>query len=204
MISSFLCPRTRDLFITGNAALFGGSSLAALRLLDMLQCITSPLDFPSAVACRRVSGSKTAYSLPVDEAAVLRFSWSGASAANVRILPSGSDVPGADANPPDPLPLDTEARRIVSHPGRVLQEHFMIPRGISANRLSAAMQVPVSRILDIINERRGVSADTASRLSLCVGASPRFWAAMQSEYELSVIRMEKDLASLPSLLPGKA
>ncbi len=187
MISTFLCPHTRDLYITGRTDYFGDSSFTAMRLLDMLQCITSPQDIPLSAHCDRGGPLPSGYTMPVDDKYTLFFSWRGGLACHVQISSSaGLILEGSFQQQEAP-------RRVVSHPGRVLQEFFMIPYRISANRLAGSIKVPVSRILDVINERRGISADTATRLSLCVGGSPRFWTAMQSEYELSVIRAEKDM-----------
>ena len=51
------------------------------------------------------------------------------------------------------------------HPGEILREEFLSPLGMSANHLALALRVPATRINDIVNERRGISADTALRLS---------------------------------------
>ncbi len=194
MISTFLCPRTLDLFVNGGSSAFGGASLSAMRLMDMLQCAASPRELPPSALCKKGGPLPSGYSMPAGSGLNLYFSWRGALVCQVFIAADGAPVPEA------PLLPAENTRRIVSHPGLILNEYFMMPYGISANRLAGAMQVPVSRILDIINERRGISADTAARLSLAIGSSPRFWTAMQSEYELSVIRMEKDLSSVESFV----
>ena len=51
------------------------------------------------------------------------------------------------------------------HPGEILREEFMKPMGISQNALALALRVPATRIGEIVNERRGISADTALRLA---------------------------------------
>ena len=78
--------------------------------------------------------------------------------------------------------------RIFTHPGEMLREEFMKPMGISANALAVALCVPLSRILDIIHERRGISADTSIRLARYFGTTERFWINLQAEYDLSVLR----------------
>jgi addiction module HigA family antidote len=46
------------------------------------------------------------------------------------------------------------------HPGEILREEFMAPLGLSMNKIAMALRVPVTRIADIVNERRGITADT--------------------------------------------
>jgi len=81
--------------------------------------------------------------------------------------------------------------RIFTHPGEMLREEFMVPMNLSANALAIGINVPVSRILDIIHERRGVSADTAVRLAKYFGTTERFWTNLQAEYDLSIVHQEK-------------
>jgi addiction module HigA family antidote len=81
-------------------------------------------------------------------------------------------------------------RGVAIHPGEFLLEDFMKPLGLSANALSIALRVPVTRISEITRERRGVTADTAMRLSLYFGTTPDFWMNMQKAYELGVAKKE--------------
>jgi addiction module HigA family antidote len=80
-------------------------------------------------------------------------------------------------------------------PGEMLREEFMRPGKLSANRLAKAIGVPVSRILGILDDTRGITADTAMRFSLYFGNSPEFWMNMQADYDLEMIRRKK-LASM--------
>ena len=91
-------------------------------------------------------------------------------------------------------------KRIFTHPGEMLREEFMLPMQLSANALSIGIKVPVSRILDIIHERRGITADTAARLAKYFGTSERFWTNLQAEYDLSVVRLKKK-ADLERIVP---
>ena len=61
------------------------------------------------------------------------------------------------------------------HPGEIFREDFMKPRGISMNRLGLDLHVPVTRIAEIVHERRGISPDTAMRLGRYFNTSARFW-----------------------------
>ncbi len=70
------------------------------------------------------------------------------------------------------------------HPGEMLREEFMKPLGLSANALAMELRVPVSRISEILRERRGISGDTALRLARYFNMSPEFWMGIQSQFEL--------------------
>lgn len=76
------------------------------------------------------------------------------------------------------------------HPGEILREDFMQPLGLSANKLSLDLRVPVTRIADIIHERRGITPDTALRLGRYFNTSARFWLNAQSAYDLEAAEDE--------------
>jgi antitoxin HigA-1 len=71
-------------------------------------------------------------------------------------------------------------------PGEILFEEFMRPLEISQNQLARDLEVIVGRIIDIIQARRGISADTALRLSAYFGTTPEFWMNLQTRYDLKV------------------
>jgi addiction module HigA family antidote len=70
------------------------------------------------------------------------------------------------------------------HPGEILLEEFMKPLGITAQKLAADIDVPPSRISDIVNGNRPISADTALRLAIFFGMDARYWLNLQSEYDV--------------------
>jgi addiction module HigA family antidote len=72
------------------------------------------------------------------------------------------------------------------HPGEILREDFMKPLNLSMNRLALDLHVPVTRIAEIVHERRGISPDTALRLGRYFNTSARFWLNAQSSYDLEV------------------
>src|SRR5260370_37308736 len=74
--------------------------------------------------------------------------------------------------------------RLPVHPGEMLREEFMKPLGISINGLALELHVPVTRISQIVNEHRGITADTALRLARHFGTSADFWMNLQKDYEL--------------------
>ena len=76
------------------------------------------------------------------------------------------------------------------HPGEILEEEFMRPLGLSANALAKAIDVPVTRVSEIVRGRRGVSADTALRLGRFLGTTPELWLGLQSEYDLRIARRD--------------
>jgi len=76
------------------------------------------------------------------------------------------------------------------HPGEMLREEFMKPLGISINGLAKELRVPVTRISEIVNERRGITADTALRLARHFGTSADFWMNIQKDYELILTRQK--------------
>ena len=77
------------------------------------------------------------------------------------------------------------------HPGEVLLEEYLKPKGISQNRLALSMRVPARRINEIILDKRGISADTALRLSLAIGTTPEFWMGLQTDFDLAVAKDAK-------------
>ena len=77
------------------------------------------------------------------------------------------------------------------HPGEILLEDFMKPMGISARKLSADIDVSPSRISEVVNGTRPITADTALRLGIYFGMEPRFWLNLQSEYDMRVVAREQ-------------
>ena len=76
------------------------------------------------------------------------------------------------------------------HPGEILLEDFMKPMGISARQLASDIDVSPSRISELVNGQRPITADTALRLGLFFGMEPRFWLNLQSEYDIRVVARE--------------
>ena len=71
------------------------------------------------------------------------------------------------------------------HPGCILKRELGA-RNLSANKLALAIRVPSGRITQILNGKRGISAETALRLSRYFGNSARFWMNLQTRYELDL------------------
>ena len=75
------------------------------------------------------------------------------------------------------------------HPGRILKRE-MTARDLSANKLALALRVPSGRITQIINGKRGISAESALRLSRYFGNSARFWMNLQTRYDLAIAEQD--------------
>jgi addiction module HigA family antidote len=78
------------------------------------------------------------------------------------------------------------------HPGRILKREIEA-RGLSANRLALALRLPLGRITDIVNGKRGISAESALRLGRYFGNSAQFWMNLQTAFELAVA--ERDIGA---------
>jgi addiction module HigA family antidote len=95
------------------------------------------------------------------------------------------------------------------HPGEILHEEFMKPLSLSMNRMALDLRVPVTRIADIVNERRGITADTALRFARYFKNSPTFWMNLQTRYDLEVAedkiaaKVQRDVQPLQAIhTPG--
>jgi len=76
------------------------------------------------------------------------------------------------------------------HPGEILRQEFMVPLGLSMNKMAMDLRVPVTRIAEIVNEKRGITAETALRFARYFKNSPTFWMNLQTRYELEVAQDE--------------
>lgn len=73
------------------------------------------------------------------------------------------------------------------HPGEILREDFLVPLNRSVNALALALNVPATRIHEIVKERRSISADTAERLARYFGGDATFWLDLQAIYDLKTL-----------------
>jgi len=89
------------------------------------------------------------------------------------------------------------------HPGEILREEFLKPRRMSVYALAKRLRVPAPRINDIVLEKRGITADTAVRLSLFFGTTEQFWLNLQGAYEISRVKAEHS-ADLNRIEPLKS
>lgn len=70
------------------------------------------------------------------------------------------------------------------HPGEVLKEEFLRPLNISTYRLSKDLNIPQTRVSQILNGNRRITADTALRVSKYFGNSARFWLGLQDDFDI--------------------
>ena len=89
------------------------------------------------------------------------------------------------------------------HPGEILEEEFMRPLGLSANSVARRIDVPVTRISEIVRGKRGITADTALRLARLFGPSSDLWLGLQAEYDLRVTQRDLAGAALSRIVPLK-
>ena len=89
------------------------------------------------------------------------------------------------------------------HRGEIQREEFLKPLGICAYELAKRLHVPAPRVNDIVLERRGISADTAVRLSRFFGTTEQFWLNLQTAYEVSRV-MEEHAAEIERIQPRAA
>jgi addiction module HigA family antidote len=73
------------------------------------------------------------------------------------------------------------------HPGEILREDFLAPLNMSVNALALALNVPASRIHEIVKERRSITADTAERLARYFGGDAASWLNLQAIYDLKTL-----------------
>ena len=76
-------------------------------------------------------------------------------------------------------------------PGEILLEEFLKPLGISQNQLARDIDIPVSRVSEIVRGSRSITADTALRLAEYLGTSPELWLGLQTDYDLRQMERTK-------------
>ena len=75
-------------------------------------------------------------------------------------------------------------------PGEILLKEFLEPMQISQNRLARDIDVPLTRINDIVHARRGITTDTALRLGAYFSNTPEFWINLQTRYDLKLAKRD--------------
>ena len=70
------------------------------------------------------------------------------------------------------------------HPGEILLEEFMLPYKLTAYKLAKSLEIPQTRISQIIKGKRRITADTALRLSSFFGNTAKFWLGIQNDYDI--------------------
>ena len=88
------------------------------------------------------------------------------------------------------------------HPGEIIREEFLEPLEKTPYWLAKGLGVSQTRVQDILNGKRGITADTARRLSRFLGCEPQFWMNLQVQYELELTRDKNALYSNIQPRPG--
>lgn len=92
-------------------------------------------------------------------------------------------------------------------PGEILLEDFMVPRGLTANKLALALRIPSNRLTEIIRGKRAITAETALRLGVYFGTSANLWLNLQTEYDLRKTqqsvgaKIEREVQREPEAVP---
>lgn len=90
--------------------------------------------------------------------------------------------------------------RIPTHPGEMLAEEFMKPLNLTQRAFAKHLGISTVRLNQIVRGKRGVTADTAWRLSQALGTSPDFWLNLQTAFDLATTRPRKKIQPLPELV----
>jgi antitoxin HigA-1 len=81
------------------------------------------------------------------------------------------------------------------HPGEILSEEFLVPFNITAYKLAKDLEIPQTRISEILKGNRRITADTALRLSKYFGNSAKFWLGLQGDFDI-----EEEISTKESML----
>ena len=78
------------------------------------------------------------------------------------------------------------------HPGQFLDSRFLQPLALSQDALATALGISRRRVNEIVNGRRGLTADTALRLARYFGTGPELWLHLQAAWDLHIARQQFD------------
>ena len=84
-------------------------------------------------------------------------------------------------------------------PGEILLKDFLEPMSITATQLARDIDVPPSRITDIVRNGRPITMDTAVRLGLYFSMSTAFWVNLQSNYDLRIAKRDLEPMLAPKI-----
>jgi addiction module HigA family antidote len=86
--------------------------------------------------------------------------------------------------------------RIPTHPGEVLLEEFLKPLELSQSALADKLHIPIQRVNEIVNGKRGITPETAWLFSYAFGTTPEFWTNLQAAHDLARARPAKTVARI--------
>ena len=90
------------------------------------------------------------------------------------------------------------------HPGRIVRDECLAPLGLSVTSAARALGVSRNAVSELVNGRRGISAEMAIRLSKAFGSSARVWAGMQLDYDLAQAMLHADAIAVERVTPPAA
>ncbi len=88
------------------------------------------------------------------------------------------------------------SNRTPTHPGEILREEFLAELEIPQTELAAKLGIPVQRINEIANGKRGITPDTAWLFAAAFGTTPEFWMNLQAVYDLARNRPSRTVPRL--------
>ena len=94
--------------------------------------------------------------------------------------------------------------RIPTHPGEILLQEFLTPMALPQTTLAAHLRVPVQRINELVNGKRGITPDTAWLLAGAFNTSPQFWMNLQAQHDLAKSRPDKTMTAITVRAPSPA
>jgi addiction module HigA family antidote len=89
--------------------------------------------------------------------------------------------------------------KIAVSPGRILQQEYLEPLGMTSGELARALDVPRTRVERILKEQTAISVDTALRLAACFRTTPQFWLNLQNNYDLARARSPRGVKPHPAI-----
>ena len=87
------------------------------------------------------------------------------------------------------------------HPGEIVKSECIEPLGLTVTRVADGLRVSERALSDLIDEKAGVSADMAFRLSKAFGSTPETWLGMQMAYDLSQAREASERIEVERFAP---
>jgi antitoxin HigA-1 len=80
------------------------------------------------------------------------------------------------------------------HPGRMLQEEFLVPAKWTQRAFAKKLGWTVARLNELINAKRGITADSALDLASELGTSPELWMNLQMLFDLRRAELRRNRA----------
>ena len=81
-----------------------------------------------------------------------------------------------------------------THPGTILRHRFLEEMDMTQAEAARRMDIPVTRVNELVRGKRGITARSALRLSRLLGTTPQFWMNLQAGWDLwHALQEEKKL-----------